>query len=364
MRNPSASLVRTWKGERSWRSALWQPAGWLWAAGATLHRKAYDWGVLRRDRLEVPVVSVGNLIVGGAGKTPVTLALAENLLAAGRHVAVVSRGYGRLSTQSVVIVSDGQAVRANALEGGDEPVWLARRCPGLIVVVGARRADAAHIATELGADIILLDDGFSHHRLVRNDDVLVVDAEWGLGNRRTLPAGPLREPVRASRRASFVWLTKCSDENATPPPPLDAKPFIRSRYEPGQLVDIELRPVDEVSALEGARVVGLCGIARPEAFERTLRSAGASVRELLAFPDHHPYTQADLEHAASVARSERAEWIVTTEKDAVRLQGLVPTDVPLRALRMDVLVEGDTAALDTLIRRYAPGWSREKTEVS
>lgn len=360
MKNPPPSLVRVWKGERSVQSALSAPAGWLWAVGATAHRKAYDWGLFKRDTVEVPVISVGNLVVGGAGKTPVTLALAERFVAAGRRVAVASRGYGRESNESVVIVSDGQAVRASATEGGDEPVWLARRCPGLIVTVASRRVDAARTAMELGADLILLDDGFSHHRLARNDDVLVVDAEWGLGNRRTLPAGPLREPAKAGRRASMVWLTKSEDETATPPPPLDGMAFVRSAYELTGLVDMDLRPVAAVSALEGARVVGLCGIARPAAFERTLQAAGASIRELLAFPDHHPYTQADLEHAASVARSEKAEWIVTTEKDAMRLQGLVPDDVTVLALRMDVRIEGDTAALDALVRRYAPGWSGEK----
>lgn len=356
MRNPSASLVRTWKSEPTPASTLLAPLGWPWAVGATLHRKAYDWGLLRRDTLEVPVVSVGNLVVGGAGKTPVTLFLAQTLIAAGRRVAVASRGYGRAPGAAVVVVSDGEAVRATADEGGDEPVWLARRCPGLIVTVASLRVEAARAAIELGADLVLLDDGFSHHRLDRRDDVLVIDDEWKLGNGRTLPAGPLREPVRAGRRASMVWLTKCASPDAVQPSALASLPVVRSRYEATGLVDLDLRDAGGTSELAEKRVVALCGIARPTAFERTLQSLGASVREVMAFPDHHRFTDDEVSQIASVAKSERADLVVTTEKDAMRLAGRWPADIPARALRMDVQLLGDTSAFDTLVRRYAPGW--------
>lgn len=356
MRNPPTSLVRAWKSEPTAGSRALAPLGWPWAVGATLHRKAYDWGLLRRDTLEVPVVSVGNLVVGGAGKTPVTLFLAQTLIAAGRRVAVASRGYGRKPGAAVVLVSDGEAVRATADEGGDEPVWLAHRCPGLIVTVSALRVEAARAAIELGADLVLLDDGFSHHRLARRDDVLVVDDDWKLGNGLTLPAGPLREPARAGRRASMVWLTKCRSADALPPPALSTLPVVRSRYDATGLVDLDLREAGTTSELKEKRVVALCGIARPAAFEQTLQSLGASVREVMAFPDHHRFTDDELAHVASVARSERADLVITTEKDAMRLAGRFPGDVPARALRMDVQLLGDTSAFDALVRRYAPGW--------
>lgn len=356
MTNAPPWLVRAWRGEWSLRALLLVPLGWLWALGATLHRKLFDWGLLPRDALPVPVLSVGNLVVGGAGKTPVTLALAERFIASGRKVAVASRGYGRASGDALVVVSDGESVLVTADEGGDEPVWLAMRCPQLIVTVAAKRVDAARQAMELGAELVLLDDGFSHHALTRREDVLVVDAQWGLGNRRTLPAGPLREPVSNARRASLVWVTRCEEEGFQPPAPLDAHPCVRSRYEATGLVDLELKPVAEIATLRGARVVALCGIARPAAFEQTLTSLGASVVAMRSFGDHHAYTEAELDEVVSVARAQKAELVVTTEKDAMRLIGLRRTEVPVRALRMDVHLSGETEALDALIRRYAPEW--------
>lgn len=360
MKNPSQSTLALWRGERPLAESAWAPLGWAWAVGATLHRKAYDFGILRREALSVPVISVGNLVVGGAGKTPVTLALAERFLKAGRRVAVVSRGYGRMSTTPVVIVSDGSAVRATALEAGDEPVLLAHRAPELIVVVGSSRVAAGRVAVELGADLVLLDDGFSHHALERRDDILVVDRAWGVGNGRTLPAGPLREPRRQSARASLVWLSKCKSVHDQVPEPLGSHPVIRSCYEARSLVDLELREAGSVQQLVGARVVAVCGIARPKAFEQTLSELGASVRALLDFPDHHRFTRDDADDMARVMRSERAEMVVTTEKDAVRLSGLMPADVRAVALRMDVRVVGDATALDDLVRRYAPAWEGEK----
>lgn len=352
------ALTRAWMGRAPLLSLLLLPLSFAWTVGATVHRFLYSSGLRKRTRLPVPVISVGNLVVGGAGKTPVTMALAQRLLDAGRKVAVLSRGYGRTSREPIVIVSDGTAVRATADEGGDEPVLLAHRVPGLIVVTGSSRAIAGRHAIELGADLIVLDDGFSHHALHRDADVLVIDAELGFGNGRLLPAGPLREPLSAIRRASLAWLTKCPDARSAAPTEAAALPLVRSSFEPRGLVDLGFQR--DPRSLDGLRVIGVCGIARPGSFERTLAETGANVRRVVPFGDHHAFTPGDVADLASIARSERVDAIVTTEKDAVRLPpGALP--VPVLALQMDVRLLGDETPLDDLVRRFAPGWKAHES---
>lgn len=348
------ALRSAWRGERPVLSAFLVPAGWLYAAGAGVNRGLYRLGWRKAHRAVAPVISVGNLVVGGAGKTPVTLELARRLLAAGRRVAVLSRGYGRRSDQPVVVVSDGSAVRASVEEGGDEPVWLAHRLPGLRVVVAAERFRAADVALELGADLLLLDDGFSHRALARDAEVVVVDAQVGLGNGRPLPAGPLREPPAAAAGASLLWLTRCEDAAVPPPLALEGLPLVRSRYLAGALVDPALRPAGVPGDLAGKRVLAVCGIARPESFERTLDGLGAVVRNLAAFPDHHRFTAQEAEALAREADAERCEYVITTEKDILRL----PTEGALagrvRALRMETSVLAPRASLEALLSRFAP----------
>ncbi len=178
----------------------------LFRAGAAVRGALYDAAILPAARAGVPVVSVGNLAVGGAGKTPVALAIAALLLDAGRSPAVLSRGYGATRTDDRV-VSDGERLLLDAASGGDEPVLLARRLPRLRVLCGPDRARLAGRAVAMGADVLLLDDGFQHRRLARDLDVVVVDASNPWGNGHCLPFGPNREPRSALRRAGLVWLT-------------------------------------------------------------------------------------------------------------------------------------------------------------
>jgi len=348
-----AFLRRAWRGEGGAAALLLIPLGWIWRAAAAIRRAMYASFLLRTHRAPAPVISVGNLVVGGAGKTPATLEIARRLLAAGRRPAVLSRGWGRVPGARVVVVSDGETVGATAQEGGDEPLWFARRLPGLIVVVAARRVDSARTAVELGADVLLLDDGLSHLALRRDADVVVVDSELGLGNGRMLPAGPLREPPSVAREAALLWLTRCEGASQAPPPGLGALPAVRSSFEPAELCDLKLRPAEGVETLQDARVIAVCGIARPESFERSLREAGANVRALAAYPDHHRFSAQDVLEAEQRAARERCALIVTTEKDAMRL-ALLPCSGPWRALRMEVRLLGSTEALDGLLRRFAP----------
>jgi tetraacyldisaccharide 4'-kinase len=345
-------LRDVWDGRRPIASIFLLPLSLLWWVGSVVHRGIYALGIRRAARVGAPVVAIGNLTIGGAGKTPVTRELASRLLSRGRRAAVVSRGYGR-RTHGVVIVSDGETIRANAQDGGDEPVWLARRERGLIVVVGEKRAAAAATAVDLGADIVLLDDGLSHYGLEQDVKVIVIDGQRSLGNGRLLPAGPLRLFAGTVRNADLLWWTRVSPNHPlAAPKPLHSCPSVQSTYAPAGLLDLDLAPREPVSALAGKRVLAVCGIARPDGFESTLLMAGANVRALSEFPDHHIYSAADVAHIESTARAERCDWIVTTEKDAVRLSSIASGDL-YRALAMEVHIQ-DTTAIDALVRRFVP----------
>ena len=321
------------------------PAGWAFGAAARLRGAAYDRGLLPVSRAPVPVLSVGNLAVGGAGKTPVVLALAERLLARGARPAVLTRGYGATVNRArVVCAGDGPCLDAS--EAGDEPTLLARRLPALVVLAGPDRAALAERAVrDHGATVCLLDDGLQHRRLHRDLDLVVLDASAPLGNGRRLPAGPLREGIEALDRAHLVWLSRAD----RPGPGLDALlaeaearglPVVRSRYRPTALVDVAGGAPEPVDALAGARVLALSGIARPEGFRRTLEALGAEVVAEARFPDHHRFAAAELEAVRAEAEAAGAR-IVTTEKDAARL-GAGAGEV--RALRVDVeLLEGEAA---------------------
>ncbi|HET8542629.1 MAG TPA: tetraacyldisaccharide 4'-kinase, partial [Anaeromyxobacter sp.] len=300
-------------------------------------------------RAGAPVVSIGNLAVGGAGKTPAAIAVARRLAARGRTVAVLSRGYGAARADARV-VSDGRAVLLDADAGGDEPVLLARRLPGTRVLCGPRRAELARTAVrDLGADALLLDDGFQHRALARDLDVVVLDAANPFGNGRLLPAGPNREPRSALRRAGLVWLSRVDQADAAALAPLRAlareatgREPIESRHAPVDVLDGALARAFGPDALRGLRVLLLAGIARPDGFRRTLAAMGASVALERVFPDHHRYGADDVAEALRAAADAGVDLVVTTEKDAVRLPPAVAADARLRAVRIDAeIVRGE-----------------------
>jgi tetraacyldisaccharide 4'-kinase len=302
---------------------------------ASWRRRLYRWGVLRSDALPRPVISVGNLSVGGSGKTPHVRFLASWLKGQGLRVAVLSRGYGRV-TRGVLWVSRGDGPVVSASEGGDEPVLLSASLRGVPVVVGESRADAGRECLKAReTDVFLLDDGFQHLSLRRNADILLVDAGRGLGNRRCLPLGPLREPPGSARFADALVVTKCRDlaagrtvADAVPFP--EGRPKAFSRLVPLALAD--RRGAETPLPPAGEEIAAFSGLARNASFLETLREAGFSVGTFLPFSDHHVYRPADLERIASAAAGRR---IVTTEKDMVRL----PEDVPFRVEALKVEVE-------------------------
>jgi len=270
-------------------------------------------------------VSVGNLTVGGTGKTPTVMALARSLSAAGARPCILIRGYGGTG-RGVREVSNGRTVRSDWREVGDEAVLLAETLPGVPVIAGGDRVAAGRFAIErFRPDVILLDDGFQHRRIFREVDLVLVDATDPFGGGWLLPRGRLREPVAGLRRAHAILVTRV-DQGADPERVRDrigaaapGRPIGMAVYRPCALRRVADGDRVAVGEMRGKRVLALSGIANPRAFHRTLEGLGAVVADRLAFPDHHPFGPGDRRRIGEAAGAVRAEWIVTTEKDAVRL---------------------------------------------
>ena len=296
----------------------------LYGRVVRISRARYEKCPARRRRLRGPVVSVGNLSVGGAGKTPVVAALARVLLDAGRHPAILSRGYRRRHVEEgVVVVSDGHEILQPVAVSGDEPQMLARALPDVPVLVCADRHLAGRLAQDrLGVDVCLLDDGFQHWQLARDIDLLLLGVEDLSGT--LLPVGRLREPLDAASRADALLVSgdaQAMEEvrDATRHPKLFR---VVTGYEPPRLVcpyggEIDMGP---------SAVAAVAAIARPARFFSALAAAGWDVRRQIVFDDHHWFSRRDVESIAAQAEAAGASAIVTTEKDAVRLEPLLAKD--------------------------------------
>jgi len=284
-----------------------------------------------RLRLRAPVISIGNVSVGGSGKTPFTAWLAARLAAAGHRPAILSRGYRRTApTEAVVVVSDGTRVSGNLASAGDEPLMLARAVPGAAVLVCGDRHRAGHMAEmDLGCTVHLLDDGFQHLRLERDVDLVLLD-EGDLQD-RPLPAGRLREPLAALRSADAILWTGEPAAAADAARHADVDAVFGLRRASGALTGHD----DGVPAA-GEPVLALAAIARPQRFFEGLDDTGVDVRARLAFRDHHPYSAADVERIRRAAADHGASWVVTTEKDLVRLLplGALPFRLAWRAFEV------------------------------
>lgn len=312
-------------------------AGSLYARILQLRANGYASGRFASQRLSRPVVSVGNLTMGGTGKTPFVEFLARRFLLEGKRPAVLSRGYHRRS-RKLVVVSAGEGPRVSAEIGGDEPVALARGTPGLIVVVAPRRAEAALAAERLGADVFLLDDGYQHLCVRRDVDLLLLDAREPFGGGRFPPGGRLREPLSALSRADAFVFTRA--EQAVSGSALRTlarwnprAAVFHARLRPAGLRDQNGSPV-EAAQVTGGGLIAVCGIARPESFTAALSQLQLSPRKTLVFGDHHRYQERDLAEIRRTAEATGSQWLVTTEKDAVKLWGRLR--LPTAALRLEV----------------------------
>lgn len=275
-----------------------------------------------RRRLHHPVISIGNLVLGGSGKTPVVAAVARMLKDAGERPAILSRGYARrVSSRAPLVVSDASGVLADVQHSGDEPQMLARALPGVAVIVGADRYASGLVAEEqLQATVLLLDDGFQHLPLARDVDLLVMspaDLDESM-----LPIGRLREPLSAARDAHAV-IVRSSDDDARHVSAAVGVPTV-FRLEVVYDGPRFIAPCGQaLGESAGRRVVAVAGIARPERFFAALRNQGWDVARQWAFRDHYWFTAADVRRITHTVRDTGADMVITTEKDAVRLAPLL-----------------------------------------
>jgi tetraacyldisaccharide 4'-kinase len=330
-------------------SPLTVPLSWIYRALSGFYHGAFDRGFRKPQRLGAPVLSVGNLVVGGTGKTPVVLALTGAALDRGWRPAILTRGYGGSRTGLLRDGAWGSGEAGSAGEAGDEPLLLSRELPGVTVGVGPDRArSAVEILRREPVDLFLLDDGFQHRRVFREADLLLLDAEEPFGNGRLLPAGSLREPIAAARRAHAILLTGLPADAPVPESTLRTLRDLIPRCPvwPTRLVLQGFRGVGDASARpapEGPLFL-VAGIARPERFQRFLETRGFQVAGRRWFRDHHPYSRdeaAELEREA--ARTGAA--LVTTAKDATRLEGRCDPAASWRVARLGIEMDGGWSAL-------------------
>jgi tetraacyldisaccharide 4'-kinase len=310
----------------------------VYGAAAGWRREWYARHPDRQRRLDRPVISVGNLRVGGAGKTPIVEHLARLLVARRERPAILTRGYGRrMATAGVTVVSDGTHVLAGVETAGDEPLMLARAVPGVIVAVGADRFLSGRLAERrLGATVHILDDGFQHFALARDVDLLVT-GEDDL-NDRPLPAGRLREPLAAARNADAAIVDAGYLPAAERVGRALAVPQVfrgTRQLGPPRMI----RTGDTVVVPENSRVFATAAIARPERFFADLSAADWQVVGTMPFRDHHQFTRRDVERIAAAAKSTAAAIILTTDKDAVRFAACDLTDLPIAAVPLTATVE-------------------------
>jgi tetraacyldisaccharide 4'-kinase len=326
----------------------------LYATVARARRRAWSLPG-RQRRLERPVVSVGNLRVGGTGKTPVVAAIARLLQELGERPAVLSRGYARRRpVDGVVVVADCRGVRADLDRAGDEPLMLARVLDGVPVLVSADRYVAGRLAERrLGCTVHVLDDGFQHLPLARTVDLVIVSDE-DVRDGRTLPGGRLREPLAAARAAHALLVPDADEAGARDLAwrlgVAEGFALVRRTGAPRRLDTIrEWAPLEP-----GAAAFAVAGIARPERFFSDLEAAGIRVAGTRAFPDHHPYDARDVRAITAAAAAAGATVVMTTEKDLVRLLPFRPFPMPLAWLPLSVSVEPAPAFRAWLAARVAP----------
>ncbi|MFL6213057.1 MAG: tetraacyldisaccharide 4'-kinase [Blastocatellia bacterium] len=353
------------KDEKLKRALIWLPAK-LYELAVRLRVAAYETEYRTPRRLDATVIAVGNLTFGGTGKTPMVEYIARYLRSEDHRVAILTRGYGRASDEMRTLNAPPASINrdrdqptdaASFREVGDEPLMLARALPDVPIVIHKDRVQAGRWAVEAtGANVLVLDDAYQHLRLARDLNILLIDASDPFGGFEMAPLGRLREPLYGIKRADVVIVTRAD------------RPFDQAQMQTivrhfcgddvplmyvtsgiTRLRHLETGSTYELDEFAGWNAAALCGIGNPHAFAEDILQVGINIVSESFFRDHHPFTQADLDHTIAEARRAAADMIITTEKDATRLEGLRYQDVPVYAAQMEI--QSDEIRLKSLLLR-------------
>jgi tetraacyldisaccharide 4'-kinase len=323
------------KRKKPWRAGiagiLLMPLSLLYETIITIWISLYVLGIKKASKAEgVTVISIGNITIGGTGKTPIAIKLARDLLKRGKKTAITSRGYLRESTEAVQVVSNGKEILAKYPEAADEALLCAEKLKGIAVISSPKRIDGIRKAKEsFGTEVVILDDGFSHLAVARDLNILVVDAQNPFGNEWIFPAGPLREPLSSLARADAVIVTRSNMLDGEEYTSLrerlgklaNGKKIFSADIVPGEILPPgKTDPQIAANFLSGKSVYLLSGIGSPEQFEKSISRLGGNVVKHFAFGDHHNFTETELKEVINSAGD--GAVIITTEKDFVRLPEL------------------------------------------
>lgn len=302
-----------------------RPLSFVYGIVVWVRNLLFDAGILTVTDVNIPVISIGNITAGGSGKTPVTIEAVRYLAESGKKIAVISRGYGR-STRGTVVVSDGKKILTDASAGGDEPVMIASHVRSAVVIADEDRVRGAKFAVaQFGAECIVLDDGFQHRYLKRNCDIILMDVRRSPFDTMLLPAGYRREFLGSVQRAHAVMATKAKDRT-------DARSLLgrkeiehvpqifSSTYQAVGVRNIFGGSSQSLEMLNGRTVLAVSGIANADDFHLALRMHGADVASTITNGDHHRYSASDIERIIDRYRTSNIDYVITTEKDAVKLE--------------------------------------------
>jgi len=345
----------------------------VFEAGVKTRRFLYNFRILRDRTLGVQVIAIGNLTVGGTGKTPVVEKFARELRDQGRNVAILSRGYRskptplherllnklllRDDTTPPRVVSDGKSLLLDSEMAGDEPYMLASNLKDVVVLVDKDRVKSGRYAIEkFGCDTLLLDDGFQYWKLRgRRQDIVLVDCQQPFGTERLLPRGTLREPPSHLARASTIFITKSDGNTAELRRRIaqhnSSAGIIECVHHPLYLEDVFTGQRFGLDTLQGRKVASLSGIAQPESFEQSLVRLGAELVYAKRFADHHRFTQQEVLNAINRSKKRQAETIITTQKDAVRFPKLDRRDLPIYFMRVEIKIVSGANDFQDCVRR-------------
>ena len=362
---------RDWKANLT--RALLFGSSKLFQVAVKIRRFLYNWRILRDKTLGVQVIAIGNLTVGGTGKTPVVEKFARELRDAGRNVAILSRGYRskpaplhrRLLNKILLredqtpprVVSNGKSLLLDSEMAGDEPYMLASNLKDVVVLVDKDRVKSGRYAIEkFGCDTLLLDDGFQYWRLRgRRHDVVLIDRQQPFGNEHLQPRGSLREPPSHLARAHTIFITKSDGNtgelrerihklNAT-------APVIECVHQPLYFEDVFTGERKGLELITGKKVASLSGIAQPESFDQSLVKLGGELVYSKRFADHHRFTQQEIINAINRAKKRQAEIIVTTQKDAVRFPKIDRRDLPFYFMRVEIKIVAGANDFQDCVRK-------------